>query len=543
MTTTLIKHGTIVDGTGTSAFAGSVLIEDDRIAGIVPEGAALPTADRQIDAQGLVICPGFIDMHSHADWVLPLANHAPILKCLVEQGITTVVAGNCGISPAPMTPEARARIEVLASIVTAGALDYPWRSMAEYLTHVENQDPLVNMAQLVGHATVRYANSRRDRGDMSPRDLERCMESTRQALDEGACGLSFGLGYDPGMYASLEELEAFSRVAAEAGKPVTIHMKALSRLSPCYPLTMLAAHNIKALQEALLLAEKTGAALQLSHFIFVGRKSWSTVDEALDLVEGARARGVDVMIDAFPYTCGNTTILAPVPYWFLAKIPGAYSNALLKARLRLELAVGFRLLGFSYPDFQVMDSGIPGYEDLNGLRITEIAEKWNCSPFTAMLTLAEKSRGATLMLYHTYSGEPGFEEPLEKVLSRDYCLFETDAAIKANGLPNPSATGTFPRILGRFVRDRKLFSLEEAVRRMTHASAERFGLKDVGCLAPGKAADLVLFDPRTIADNPGGDRQAAGRPEGIRRVLLNGQTVVNNGIYVEGVRPGRVLKA
>ena len=481
-------------------------------------------------------------MHSHADWVLPLAHHAPILKCLVEQGITTVVAGNCGISPAPMTPDARARTEVLASIVTAGALDYSWRSMAEYLTHVAHQRPLVNIAQLVGHATVRYANSRRDRGDMNPQDLERCLKSTRQALAEGACGLSFGLGYDPGMYASLEELGAFSRVAAEAGKPVTIHMKALSRLSPCYPLTMLAAHNIKALQEALLLAEKTGAAIQLSHFIFVGRKSWSTVDEALDLVEGARARGVDVMIDAFPYTCGNTTILAPVPYWFLAKIPDAYSNALLKARLRLELSAGFRLLGFSYPDFQVMDSGIPGYEDLNGLRITEIAAKWACAPFTAMLTLAEKSRGATLMLYHTYSGEPGFEEPLEKVLSRDYCLFETDAAIKANGLPNPAATGTFPRILGRFVRDQKLFSLEDAVRRMTHASAERFGLKDVGCLAPGMAADLVLFDPQRIADNPGRDRQAAGRPEGIRQVLINGQTVVKNGRYVDGVRPGRVLK-
>jgi N-acyl-D-amino-acid deacylase len=147
------------------------------------------------------------------------------------------------------------------------------------------------MAQLVGHATVRYANSRRDRGDMSPGDLERCLASTRQALEEGACGLSFGLGYDPGMYASLEELEAFSRVAAEADKPVTIHMKALSRLSPCYPLTTLAAHNIKALQEALLLAEKTGAAIQLSHFIFVGRKSWPSVDEALDLVDAGPRPG------------------------------------------------------------------------------------------------------------------------------------------------------------------------------------------------------------------------------------------------------------
>jgi len=543
MTTTLIKSGTIVDGTGKPAYAGSVLIEDDRIADMLPQGSEWPAADNQIDARGLVVCPGFIDMHSHADWVLPLANHAPILKCLVEQGITTVVAGNCGISPAPMTSEARARVEVLASIVTAGALGYPWRSMTEYLNHVENQEPLLNMAQLVGHATVRYANSRRDRGDMSPRDLQHCMESTRQALDQGACGLSFGLGYDPGMYASLDELAAFSRVAAEAGKPITIHMKALSRLSPCYPLTMLAAHNIKALQETLLLAEKTGATVQLSHFIFVGRRSWSTVDIALDLVDAARARGVDVMIDAFPYTCGNTTILAPVPYWFLANIPAAYSSAVMRARLRLELAVGFRLLGFNYPDFQVMDSGIPGCEDINGLRITEIAAQWHCSPFSAMLTLAEKSRGATLMLFHTYSGEPGFEEPLERVLARDDCLFETDAAIKLDGLPNPAAKGAFPRILGRLVRDRKLFSLEEAVRRMTHASAARFGLQDVGCLAPGKAADLVLFDPRTIADNPGEGRQAAGRPAGIRQVLINGQTVVEKGQYLAGVRPGRVLKA
>jgi len=542
MTTTLIQGGTIVDGTGKPAFDGSLLIQDDRIAGVLPQGTALPTANHQIDAQGLAVSPGFIDMHSHADWVLPLANHTPILKCLVEQGITTVVAGNCGISPAPMTPEAMARTEVLASIVMDEPLEYPWRSMEDYFNHVSKQGPLVNIAQLVGHATVRYANSRQDRGEMSQGDLARCLDSTRQALAEGACGLSFGLGYDPGMYASLNELEAFSRVAAEAGKPVTIHMKALSRISPCYPLTTLAAHNIKALKEALLLAEKTGAAFQLSHFIFVGRKSWSTVDEALDLVDQARARGVDVMIDAFPYTCGNTTILAPVPYWFLEKIPEAYANALLKVRLRLELAVGFRLVGFSYPDFQVMDSAIPGGEDLNGLRITEIAEKWNCSPFTAMLALAEKSRGAALMLYHTYSGEPGFEEPLERVLSRDDCLFETDAAIKANGLPNPSATGTFPRILGRFVRDRKLFTLEDAVRRMTHASAERFGLKEIGSLAPGKAADLVLFDPHEISDNPGQDRHPAGRPEGIRRVFISGQTVVKDGVYVEGVRPGRVLK-
>ena len=418
--------------------------------------------------------------------------------------------------------------------------DYQWPTMADFLAHVQNQRPLVNMAELVGHGTLRY-NGSLERGRMSQSELEHCLDLTRQALDEGACGLSFGLGYEPGMFSPLEELQAFCEVAAEAGKPVTVHMKALSRISPCYPLTTLSAHNIKSLKETLALGEKTGVKLQLSHFIFVGKSSWPSVHEALKLVDEARARGVDVMIDAFPYPFGNTTILAPFPYWFLAKLPEAFSNAWMKARLRLELPLGFKLVGFSYPDFQLMDIGIPGYEDLNGLTIPEVAREWNCSPFKAMLTVAEKSRGAALMLFHKYSGQAGFEEPLETVLSRDYCLFETDAATKVTGWPNPAAIGTFPKILGPLVRDKKLFSLEDAIRRMTSDSAKRFGLNDIGSLEPGKAADIVLFDPDEIGDDPGEGRRPAGRPKGIKQVLINGQPVVNEGGYLNGARHGRVL--
>ena len=542
MTTTLLQNGTIVDGTGGSSFVGSVWVENGQIKEVIRGSDELPAADRLIDARGLVIAPGFIDMHSHADWLIPSSDHHQVLKCLVEQGVTTVVGGNCGVSPAPINKKAVEKAETLASLFMGSSFEYHWKSMDEYLRYVDHNGSIVNLEELVGHATLRYNTNQNDRGDMSDVELKQCLDNTKRALDDGACGLSFGLGYDPGMYSSLDELAAFCKVAAAAGKPVTIHSKAYSKISPCYPLTSFTAHNVRALKEVIALAEQTGVRLQLSHFIFVGRKSWSTTDKCLKLVEDARARGVDVMIDAFPYTCGNTTILAPFPYWFLAKIPEAYSNPFLRARLKVELSVGFKLVGFSYPDFQVMDVGLPEYEELNGLRIAEIAKKWKCSPFAAMLTLAEKSEGTALMLYHTYSGEPGHEESLEKVLAKDYCLFETDAAFKTSGFPNPATMGNFPRILGHYVRDKQHFSLENAVHRMTGASAERFGLKNIGLIQKGKAADLVCFDAATIADCYSDPSQPAGKPQGIQHVLLNGTPVVEKGQYIDEIKAGRAMK-
>jgi N-acyl-D-amino-acid deacylase len=332
-------------------------------------------------------------------------------------------------------------------------------------------------------------------------------------------------------------------VAAEAGKPVTVHLKALSAISPTYPVTYLKPHNLRALGEMLDIARETGATLQISHFIFVGRRSWPTAGRALEMVEQARREGVDVMIDAFPYTCGNTTINAPLSYWFLAMGPKGYRSRGARARLRLELEIGFRLVGFVYDDFQVMDAAIDGAEELNGLTIAEIARRRRSRPFDTMLELSEQSRGETLMLFHSYSGAPGREGALEAVLADPHCLFETDALVRRRGHPNPAAAGTFPRLLGEFARERRLFSVEDAVRRMTSASAERFGIRDRGVLAKGKAADLVVFDPAEVADAPAEAERPAGRPSGIRHVLLNGRQVVRDSAYVDGSRAGRVLRA
>lgn len=543
MKSVLIRGGTVYDGTGAPGFKGHVLVRAGRIEAVLREPQPPPQADEVLDAVGCAVAPGFIDMHSHSDWVLPLEDHPLWMKPFLEQGVTTVIAGNCGVSTAPMGRRSPKEIEgTLAATILVKPLESAWPSMSEYLQSLERSRPAVNIAELVGHGTIRFACSRTRRGMLSPDDLGRCLDELRRSLDDGAFGLSFGLGYDPGMFSPLEEIEAFCKVAVQRARPVTVHLKALSRFSPTYPLTTFKPHNLVALQEMLAVARKTGVRLQISHFLFVGRRSWPTAERALRMVENAARNGVDVRIDAFPYTCGNTTINALLPHWFLASIPGAYRSRWALARLKAEFEIGFRFVGFSYPDLQIMHAAVPGMEPLDGLRITEVAELWKVSPFEALLRLSRASRGATSMLFHTYSGEPGNEKVLEAVLKHPLCLFETDALVKASGYPNPAALGTFPRILGPLGRDKGLFSVESAIHRMTGASAERFGLSDRGILAKGKAADIVVFDPDSVSDSPPSGSRPAGRPRGIKEVLLNGVRVVRVGSYVPGARAGEVLR-
>ncbi len=543
MKSILISGGTIIDGTGSPGFNGHVLIEGDSITAVGPNGDGLPAADETIDASGHVVAPGFIDMHSHSDWALPLADHDICLRPLPEQGVTTVVGGNCGFSPAPFTDKTR---KVMGmdhfNLMIDKPLDYQWTTMADFLDRIERTRPLVNMAELAGHGTIRLSCADTRRGPMPENERTACLDALRESLDAGACGLSFGLGYDPGMYSPADEIDAFCRVAADAGKPVTVHLKALSRISPTYPVTYLKPHNVRALREMLDAARRTGVCLQVSHLIFVGRRSWPTAETCLSMIADARREGVDVMFDAFPYTCGNTTINVVLPYWFLAGLPEGAHDRWKRARLRAEMAAGFALLGFSFSDFQLMDAAVTEWQELNGYRLPEIAAKWKTTLFDAMLRLSRETRGQAMVLFHKYSGEPDREQALDAVLSNDACLFETDAIIHFRGHPNPATLGTFPKILGRYVRDRKLFSLENAVRRMTGASAERFGLRDRGVLARGKKADLVIFDPASIAETAPRDPAPAGKPNGIARVYINGVQVVDNGNYLPGIRAGEVIR-
>jgi len=543
MKTTLLRGGKIVDGTGGQARDGHVLIDGDRIKALLRARETLPAADSVINATGCVVAPGFIDAHSHMDWSLPLDDHPHMLKCLLEQGVTTVVAGNCGFSPAPVEAGTFPLLDGGSGLPFEKPLDYSWRSMRGFLDRIQERKPVLNLAQLVGHATIRIAAASTRRGAMKSDELKNCLAKAQQSLDEGACGLSFGLGYDPGIWSPKEEVEAFSAVAAKAKKPVTVHLRSYCRMSEAYSLLSSKPHNLLALQEMIDVARSTGVSLQVSHAMVLFHVTWPTVDRYLGMIDEARSQGLDVVIDAIPYTELNGSVSTLLPLWFIARLPQGYKSRWARMRINVESPLALRRAGYELKkQVRLMDAGVGGWEYLSGLTIGEISRKWGVSPMDALLRLCESSNGRAAVLCQAAAGEPGNEKPLEAILSHSSCLFETDALIRSKGYPNPAAFGTFPKVLGHYARERKLFSVEDAIRRMTSASADRFGLKERGRLEPGKAADVVVFDPQTISEAHPVGREPAGRPVGIHHVFLNGAHVVKDGAYVAGMRVGRVLR-
>lgn len=543
MPETLIKSGTIVDGTGRPRFEGHVLVSDGKITDIIKNGNPVPEADDIVDAEGFVVSPGFIDVHSHAEWIVAEDRNRSLLNSYAEQGITTVISGNCGIAPAPVNRFSGEMIGRFSGLFTEKPLLCTWETFGDFLEYVQRKRPLLNFAQLTGHSVLRYHTGRTDHQRMDKEEMTRCVDGLKRSFDEGACGLSFGLGYYPGMMAPEDEIELLFKTAADHDKPVTVHTKSLSRFSPAYPLFkgFKTPHFAIALNEVIDIAEKTEAKLQISHFMLCGRRSWGSVDQCLSIVEEARKRGVDVMFDTIPYTCASTLILALVPMWLIPELPEGLQKKSAQLRMRLENYIGFSMMGFSYGDAQLLQSPNKDLAYLQGLNITEIGEKWGVSAFKALLMLCEKTDGLALMLYHLSNGDNGYEDPLDKIIANDLSLYGTDGLLKKDSWANPAVTGTFPKIIGHYARDRKFFALETAVKRITKDSAERFGLVDRGTLEPGKAADMVIFDYNKIRDNPGDRKRQSGKPEGVVHVFINGKQVVVNGSVANDVGSGLVL--
>jgi N-acyl-D-aspartate/D-glutamate deacylase len=536
-----LSGGRVIDGTGVPAFPADVAITGDRISAVGDLDAI--EARETLVCAGQVVAPGFIDIHSHSDWLVPGADCGALVEPFVRQGITTIVGGNCGFSPAPVTERSREAVQSASRLIADEEIDLSWETMTEFLDGLERTELPLNVAELVGHGAVRACVT----GALCPdaptgEEIEEMERLTKEALDAGCVGVSTGLGYAPGIFAKEPELTEFARWAAESDKLFTSHVRAYSWVSPVYqsaPETT--PHNIRALQEMIRVAHVARARLQLSHLIFVGRNTWSTSGLAIECIEGARAEGLDVAFDAFPYTAGNTTASVLFPPEMLPHLEAMLENPEAMAGLRELGDRIFEQIGFSLEDVQIMDANAPALDRYNGLYVAEAAERAGMEIWEFYARLVVESRRNARVLNHTYSGRDGDETALRAVLAHPLCTIETDTFLTRNGHQNPASYGTFPRVLHTYVRE-GLFSLEEAVRKMTSAAAERLGWTDRGRIGAGCAADLVVFDAETLRDTATFE-QPARFPTGIEHVFINGVQVVAGERYVPGNGAGRVIRS
>jgi N-acyl-D-aspartate/D-glutamate deacylase len=389
---------------------------------------------------------------------------------------------------------------------------------------------------LAGHGTLRAAAMGSAQTPARSEQITAMADMLRAALDEGAFGLSTGLGYAPGIFADTAELIAVTRPLGERGGVYTSHARSYialaSRKDPDRPPS-----NLAALDETAAVWRAHGVKTQHSHLIFVGDVTWPTTDRTLEHLDRLLDEGVDIACDAFPYVGGNTTLIVFLPPWALSRVHEAVTDPALRERLAGHLDHVLPSLGMRWSDTQILWVPKRAHAHLEGMTIAEIARERGVSPTVTYLDLIAELGSQTRIMNWNYSGREAEEGSLRKVLAHRACCFETDTILTCKGVDNPASYGTFPRLLGRYVRELKLLSLPEAIRRMTGFNAERMNLGGRGRIAPGLAADLVVFDPDAIAD------AWNERPRGIDTVVLNGRVVVEDGRFDHGSRAGAVLRA
>ncbi len=546
---TVIKNGLIVDGTGDEAYPGHLMLENDRISALAPLHSAgadellKQPVDHEIDASGKAVTPGFIDCHSHFDWMFPLPRHQDFLYPMIEQGITTVVTGNCGFSPFPVNGESKHLLQSHAEFLLDEPLEFAWTDFKGYRDFLNSSPGLLfNFAQLAGHGAIQIASEKSLTSQPGPESLKRMIRMTEEAFEQGAFGLSLGLMYPPGIFSRAGDLEKLAKVTEKYDRVMTVHNRALSKYSGAYPIIPFfdRSHSLKAMDEVLRIALNTGVKTQISHLMFAGRKSWPLVDRTIALIEKAGKKGARVKWDLYPHFCGNSYLVVFLPPWFVENLEANLENPGAIRRLKMELNLAKFLLGFKLSDIQIMEAHYPEGEKYNGLNIQEIADMEGIDPVDAMLMIVKESRGKALQLTWGYSGDEDNERYLEKMLGHPLSLFETDTILLSRGFPNPCSYGAFPRVLGHYVRDRKVLSLTEAVSKMTGLTADWFGIKERGVLKPGNFADIVIFDPETIADTTT-RKQTNLSPTGIHSVFINGEPVVEKGRYMKDKKQGRAL--
>ncbi len=519
----VIRNGVIVDGSGAPPFKSDIGIVGDTIKALGDLSGV--KSEEVIDAKNLIVAPGFIDIHNHSDISI---FEVPTADNYILQGVTTLVIGNCGWSPAPLTDVNKD--EVINEIkkehpeVTIG-----WETFNEYLNALESLKPSVNIAPLVGHGTVRSAVLGFTSSKPTESDLMKMRELVKEAMEAGALGISTGLIYVPGTFASTDEIIELAKVASRYGGMYATHMRneGVGLLDSIY--------------EAITVGVKAGITVEISHLKASGRPNWGKVTTALGLISDYASRGFDISADAYPYTASSTSLSALLPQdvregrveEVLKKLKDPAVVRELTERLG---GAAFEERYISWSDIMISFSA--RHKEFEGLRMDKIAERLGLDPVSAMVKLLIDDELATGMIVFGMS-----EEDVEKVISHQYVAIGSDGSVGrfGEGKPHPRRYGTFPRVIAKYVRERKTLTLAEAIRKMTSLPARKLKLWDRGLIRPGFKADIVIFNYYTIEDTATYENPHS-YPRGIRYVIVNGKTAVINGKLEKSSRNGVVIR-
>jgi len=526
----LIRNAKIVDGTGSPWFYGDIAVSGERITDIAPHISG--DARHVIDANGQVASPGFIDMHCHDD-TIQLVDEAMVAK--VFQGVTTVVTGNCGFSTFPMVPDkadlALAHLASVSGDITKDVLD---TSFDAYRNRISRNGSLTNVAGLVGLGSIRTAVMGFDKRKPTASELQAMESLIKESMQQGALGFTLGLLYVPDSYADTEELVALCKAAASMGGIVACHVRTYET------------HLIESVKEFLEILACSGARGQLSHLQAGGKNNWGKVNDVLELMAEARAKGTDITCDMYPYIAGSTSLSTLFPPWTQEKggvkrLTELLEDPTIRERIHQETVYGgtgnqwetkVPLIGWDrIVVASVVNEDLKAFE---GKSLGELGRERGREPFDVLADLVCLDEGRSTSIMFSFDPkdiETTYKSPLHMVCS--------DGMWTPQGKPHPRHFGAFAKVIRMFVQESPILMLEDAIRKMTSMPAQRLGLMDTGLLRTGMRADIVVFEPESVKDNAtfAEPRQLS---EGFSHVMVNGKLVLQDGELTEE-RPGRAL--